>query len=86
MSSSGLLRSVVLVITDVSGERIAYIIMVARIRQVGTTLVGLATEARCEEILFSYKRRCLQEPQGVTTHSRRRENFKFYIPFTVRAL
>jgi hypothetical protein len=45
-----MLRRVVLVRTDVSEERIASIIMVTRIGELGTTL-AVTTAVRCEEIL-----------------------------------
>jgi hypothetical protein len=43
-----MLRRVALVKTDVSEELRASIIKVTRIGELGTTLVGLATDARCE--------------------------------------
>jgi hypothetical protein len=52
MPSYGMLRRVALVRTDVSEEPSASIIRVTRIGELRTTLASLATDARCEEILF----------------------------------
>jgi hypothetical protein len=49
MVSSGMLRRVTLVRTDVSEELSASFIRVTRIGALGTTL-GVVTDARCEEI------------------------------------
>jgi hypothetical protein len=49
MTSSGMLRRIALVITDVSEELSASNITVTRIGEIGTEPL-LATEARCEEI------------------------------------
>jgi hypothetical protein len=69
MASSGMLRRVALVRTDVSEEHSASI-RVTRIGELGTTL-SLATDARCEEI----PSRFLQEPHGVTS-----QKTPFFIP------
>jgi hypothetical protein len=53
MASSGMLRRVALVRTDVSEERSASIIRVTRIGELGTTL---ATDALCEENCISSQR------------------------------
>jgi hypothetical protein len=50
MTSSGMLRHVAFVRTDVSEEPSASFIRVTRISELGTTLLHLATDARCEEI------------------------------------
>jgi hypothetical protein len=50
MVSSGILRRVALVRTDVSEKPRASFIRVTRIGEFGTTLAALATDARCEEI------------------------------------
>jgi hypothetical protein len=50
MVSSGLLRRVALVRTDVSEELGASFIRMTKIGELGTT--QLATDVRCEEILF----------------------------------
>jgi hypothetical protein len=50
MASSGMLRRVALVRTDVSEEPSASFIRVSRIAELGTTQLQLATDARCEEI------------------------------------
>jgi hypothetical protein len=57
MPSSGMLRSVALVRTDVSEERSAYIIRVTRIGELGTTLAvtsNLRTLRRNIESVPSY--------------------------------
>jgi hypothetical protein len=48
--SSGMLRRVALVRTDVSEEPGASFIRVTRIGELGTTQAALATDVRCEEI------------------------------------
>jgi DNA-binding TFAR19-related protein (PDSD5 family) len=50
MASSGMLRRVTLVRTDVSEELSASFIRVAKIGQLGTTLAVTTTDARSEEI------------------------------------
>jgi hypothetical protein len=50
MMSSGMLRRVALVRTDVSEEPSASFIRVTRLSELGTTKLQLATDARCEEI------------------------------------
>jgi hypothetical protein len=50
MVSSGILRRVALVITDVSEDPSASFIRVKRIGELGTTLAATGTDARCEEI------------------------------------
>jgi hypothetical protein len=49
MQPSLIIRRVTRVRTDVSEERIASIIRVTRIGELGTTVAVLATEARCTE-------------------------------------
>jgi hypothetical protein len=64
MASSGMLRRVALVRTDVSEELSASFIRVTRIGELGTLVVG------CEfrlTLLVPPKRRFLQEPHGVTS-------------------
>jgi hypothetical protein len=80
MASSGMLRRVALVITDVSGELSASFIRVTRIGELGTTLAVTSdrrtlrrnTNTDCchpDEggTKFLRKSRILQEPQGVTS-------------------
>jgi hypothetical protein len=50
MASSGMLRRVALVRTDVSEERSASFIRVTGIGELGTTLAVITTDARCENI------------------------------------
>jgi hypothetical protein len=50
MASSGMLRRVALLVTDVSEKLSASIIRVTKIGELGTTLAELATDARYEEI------------------------------------
>jgi hypothetical protein len=64
-----MLRREALLRTDVSEERISYIIRVARFGDLGATLVVTATEARC----------VLQEPQGFTS-----QKTAFFIVTTVK--
>jgi hypothetical protein len=52
MASSGILRRVALVRTDVSEERSASIIRVTRIGELGTTLAVTSSDARYEETLL----------------------------------
>jgi hypothetical protein len=71
MASSGILRHVTLVRTDVSEELGAYIIRVTRIGELGTTLA--ITSNRCTQVT----RRNI--PDDAILHSHRRENLKSYI-------
>jgi hypothetical protein len=73
MASSGTLRRVSLVRTDVSEEPSASFIRVTRIGELGTMLVtasvvpcSLILVTLMKETLRSPKRRFLQEPHGVT--------------------
>jgi hypothetical protein len=50
MASSGMLRLVALVRTDVSEELSAFFIKTTRIGELGTTLPVTSIDARCEEI------------------------------------
>jgi hypothetical protein len=85
MVSSGLLRRVALVITDVSEEPGASFIRVTKIGQLGTTKLQLATDVRCEEmVLIRATRR--NNPEDTILHSHRRENLKSYISGTVNIL
>jgi hypothetical protein len=56
MASSGMLRRVALVRTDVSEEPSASFIRVTRIGELGATQAETATDARCEEIPISLQR------------------------------
>jgi hypothetical protein len=76
MVSSGLLRRLALVRTDVSEERSASFIRVTRIGELGTTQAATSNQAI---------RRFLQEPHGITWQKTpffivtARENLKSYI-------
>jgi hypothetical protein len=87
MPSSGMLRRVALVRTDVSEKRSASIITVTRIGELGTTLAVTSNRSTLQrnisspilvtvkmEALPSSKRHFLQEPHGVT--SQRTEFFR----------
>jgi hypothetical protein len=78
MASSGMLRRMVLVRTDVSEELSASFISVTRIGELGTALAVTSNRRTLrrntnwyflmKEALSSLKRRFLQEPHGVTSH------------------
>jgi hypothetical protein len=72
MGSSGMLRSVPLVRTDVSEERNASFIRVRRIGELGTTLKNGVVW-----VLTRATRR--NNPEDTILHSHRRENLKSYI-------
>jgi hypothetical protein len=69
MVSSGILRRVAPVRTDVSEERSASFIRVARIGELGPTLAPITSilVTPMKEALSSPKRQFLQEPHGVTS-------------------
>jgi hypothetical protein len=73
MSSTGMLRRVALVRTDVSEELIASIIRVTRIGELGTTLAITSNRA---SVLTRATRRNI--PGDAILHSHRRENLKSY--------
>jgi hypothetical protein len=66
MVSSGLLRRVALVRTDVSEEPGSSFIMVTKIGELGTTQAATSNLRTLRRNIFP-KRRFLQEPHGVTT-------------------
>jgi hypothetical protein len=66
MVSSGMLRRMALVRTDISEEPGASFIRVTRIGELGATHAATSNRVRCEEIPIP-KRRFLQEPHGVTS-------------------
>jgi hypothetical protein len=74
MVSSGMLRCVALVRTDVSEEPSASFIRVTRIGELGTTLD--ATSNRCTTVLTRATRRNI--PEDTILHSHRCENLKSY--------
>jgi hypothetical protein len=67
MVSSGLLRRVALVKTDVSEEPGASFIRVTKIGELGTTQAATSNRRTLRRLVFPSKRRFLQEPHGVTT-------------------
>jgi hypothetical protein len=77
MTSSGMLRLVALVRTDVSEEISASIIRVTRVGELGTTLAASSSET---SVLTRATRRNIPED---ILHSHRRENLKSYIKNTV---
>jgi hypothetical protein len=91
MVSSGLLRLVALVRTDVSEETSASFIKVTGIGELGTTqassliLVTLMKEApgSSETSVLTRPTRC-NNPEDTIPHSHRRENLKSYVFFLVK--
>jgi hypothetical protein len=75
MVSSGMLRCVTFVRTDVSEEPSASFIRVTRIGELGTTLA--TTSNRRTSVLTRATRR--NTPEDTILHSHRRENLKPYI-------
>jgi hypothetical protein len=79
MESSGMLRHVTLVRTEVSEELSASIIRVTRIGELGTTLAEISNRRTLEiQSLVPPKCRYLQEPHGVTS-----QKTPFYTMMTV---
>jgi hypothetical protein len=73
--SSGMLRRVTLVRTDVSEEPSASFIRVTRFGELGTTQLQLATDAHCEEIpSLSSQCACMREAER-TWHGDKRVRF-----------
>jgi hypothetical protein len=66
MASSGMLRRVDLVRTDVSEELSASFIRVTRIGELGTALAVTSNRRTLRRLLVPPKRRFLQEAHGVT--------------------
>jgi hypothetical protein len=96
MASSGMLRRVALVRTDISEELSPYIIRVTRIGELGTTLLFTANVVSSLQILATLMMEVLSssETLGLTRTTRRhfpgdsildsqcRQNLKFYIALT----
>jgi hypothetical protein len=76
MASSGILRRVALVRTNVSKELSTSFIRMTRISELGTTLAVTSTRRTCE---VPPKHRFLQEPHGVTS-----QKTPFFIVTTVK--
>jgi ABC-type molybdate transport system permease subunit len=80
MASSGMLRHVALVKTDVSEELSASIIRVTRIGELGTTLT-VTSNRRTETSVFPRATWC-KLPEDPILHSHRRENLMSYVTLT----
>jgi hypothetical protein len=76
MQSSGMLRSVALVRTDVSEERMASIIKVTRIGELGTTLAVTSNRSTLRNISVLTKATRRNMPEDGILHSRRSANLK----------
>jgi hypothetical protein len=70
MPSSGMLRRVVLVVTDVSEERIASIIWLTRIDELGTTLAVTSNRRTLQRIIMLHVT-CSSEASLPTRATRR---------------
>jgi hypothetical protein len=77
MASSGMLRRMALVRTDVSEELSASFIRVTRIVELGTTLAVTSNRRTLLTCYFFAARHNI--PEDAILHSLRRENFKSYI-------
>jgi hypothetical protein len=90
MTSSGMLRRVVLVRTDVLEELSASINRVTRIGELGTTL-AVTSNLRALRRNTKYFKEYIQSttrrniPEDAIVHSHRRENLKSYIVTTYRS-
>jgi hypothetical protein len=71
-----MLCRVVLVITDVSGERIAFIIKVVRIGELGPTLAIMMEAIRSSETSVLTRATWSTIPEDDILHSQRRENLE----------
>jgi hypothetical protein len=87
MPSSGMLRHVAPIRTDISDERITSVIRVTRIGELGTLLVTLIMEViRSPESSDLTRATRPNIPEYVIFHSLRRENLRSYIALTGWAL
>jgi hypothetical protein len=76
MVSSGLLRRVALVRTDVSEEPGAFFIRVTKIGELGTTQAATSNRRTLQRNTRATRR---NNPEDTILHSHRRENLKSYI-------
>jgi hypothetical protein len=81
MLSSGMLRRVALIVTDVSEELSASFIRMTQIGELGTTLGVTRNRRTLGRITVLTRATRCNVPEDGILHSHRRENLKFYIAY-----